>query len=130
MHISEYWGKMPFLILHLHILWYCPKKIHIFLKCKSEFHQEKLLWYYIIYDYFYGLCRYKLNENLLLVLHFSFIAFILGSLAYFLIMELIMLFHDGIFVPNKKISKYVIDSEFYEKLKRHPFVLITMYPFQ
>ena len=40
------------------------------------------------------------------------------------------LFHDGIFVPNKKISKYVIDSEFYEKLKRHPFVLITMYPFQ
>ena len=131
MHISEYWGKIPFLLmLHSHILWYCPKKITFFENVSRNFTKRSFFNVYIIYDYFYGLYRYKLNENLLLILHFAFIAFILGSQAYFLIMELIMLFHDGVFVPNKKISEYVIDSEFYWKLKRHPFVLIAMYPFQ
>ena len=66
MRISGYWEKIPFSVLQLHIL---------------------------IYNSFYGLCIDTwLNESSLLILNFSFIAFVLRWKANFLIKELIVSF--------------------------------------
>ena len=66
MRISGYWEKIPFSVLQLHIL---------------------------IYNSFYGLCIDTwLNESSLLILNFSFIAFVLRWKANLLIKELIVSF--------------------------------------
>ena len=88
----------------------------------------------MIYDSFYGLCiETRLNENLLLILNFSFIAFILGWKANFLIMELTVSFLDDIEVSSgqlKRFNESVIDSKCLLKVERGvPFVLITIHPF-
>ena len=66
MRISGYWENIPFSVLQLHIL---------------------------IYNSFYGLCIDTwLNESSLLILNFSFIAFVLRWKANLLIKELIVSF--------------------------------------
>ena len=76
-----------------------------------------------------------LNENLLLILNFCFTVFILQWKANFFIIELIVSFPDDIEVFSDQLKRFnesVIDPKclLYWKLQRHPFVLITIYPFQ
>ena len=76
-----------------------------------------------------------LNENLLLILNFCFTVFILQWKANFFIIKLIVSFPDDIEVFSdqlKRFNKSVIDPKclLYWKLQWHPFVLITIYPFQ
>ena len=76
-----------------------------------------------------------LNENLLLILNFCFTVFILQWKANFFIIKLIVSFPDDIEVFSDQLKRFnesVIDPKclLYWKLQRHPFVLITIYPFQ
>ena len=76
-----------------------------------------------------------LNENLLLILNFCFTVFILWWKTNFFIIELIVSFPDDTEVFSDQLKRFnesVIDSKclLYWKLQRHPFVLITIYPFQ
>ena len=77
-----------------------------------------------------------LNENLLLILNFCFTVFYTSVKDKFLfIIELIVSFPDDIEVFTDQLKRFnesVIDPRclLYWKLQRHPFVLITIYPFQ
>ena len=106
MHISDYWGKIPFLMLHLHTL---------------------------IYNSFYGLWRYMVKRKFTFNFEFFLIDFILRWKANFLIIVLIVSFPDDIEVSSgqlKRFNKSVIDPECLLKIAVTYFCLITFYPFQ
>ena len=76
-----------------------------------------------------------LNENLLLILNFCLTVFILRWKANFYIIELTASFPDNIKVFSDQLKRFnesVIDPKclLYWKLQQHPFVVITIYPFQ
>ena len=86
-HISDYWRKIPLLMLHLHIL---------------------------IYNSFYGLCRCMVKRKFTFTFDFFFIAFILRWEAHVLIMKLIIWFPDDIGVSSSQLKRFngsVIDPE-------------------
>ena len=102
MHISDYWRKIPLLMLHLHIL------IYNFLMVSVD------TW---------------LNENSLLLLNFFLIASILQWKAIFLIMKSIVSFLDDVGVSLSQIKRFngpVIDLECLLKIA----VTTWFYPFQ
>ena len=101
LHFSEYWGKIPFLMLHLHTL---------------------------IYNSFYGFWRYMVKRKFTFNFEFFFIAFILRWKANFLIMELIVPFPDEIEVSSsqlKRFKKSVIDPRCLLNIAATSFCLIT-----
>ena len=74
-----------------------------------------------------------LHENLLLILNFFFIAFMLPWKATFLIMELIAWFPDDIEVSSHQLKRFnesLIDPKYLLKVEATSFVLITIFPFQ
>ena len=106
MHISNYWGKIPFLMLHLHIL---------------------------IYNFFMVIVDTCLNENSLLIFNVFFITSILRWKSNFLIMELISSFPDDIEVSSSQLKRFnesVVNPACLLKIAVTSFCLITFYPFQ
>ena len=106
MHISDCWGKIPFLMLHLHTPIY------------NSFYVSEITW---------------LNEDSFLISNFFFITFIPWWKAYFLIMELIVSFPDDIEVSSSQLKRFnesVIDPECLLEIAATSFCLITFYPFQ
>ena len=102
-------------------------------KNRLKFYQKK---FFLKLDHLYFFIvslDTRLNENLLLFLNFLFIAFILWWKATFLTMKLTLSFPDDIDVyPGqlKSFNELRMIRNVYWKLKRYPFVLITIYFFQ
>ena len=108
-------GKIPFLMLYLHILWQCPKQNCILKKNKVRISPEEgFLMSRLFMILFMVSVDTRLNKNSLLILNFFFLAFIIWWKAHFSIMELILSFLDDIEVSSdqlKRFDKSVVDPK-------------------
>ena len=105
----------------------------LFKKSSWNFTRGRFFDVYIIYDCFCGLCRYMVKRKFAFNFDFFLYCFYTSVKGNFFNSGVIVSFSDDIEIPSgqlKRFSEPVIDPNFYWKLKWHPFVLITIYPFQ